>query len=219
MDENGQVVWIADYEPFGRAEINPISSIENHFRFPGQYCDAQTDLHYNGHRDYNPDTGRYLTPDPIGLSAGINLYAYANANPVNVADPSGLYSFGLGAYFGGGAEISWNVKTCCDFNKRYRIRYLTICGGVGLGVFGLSPVGPSLSLAGVSSRENRCIASGYFFRHSTSLIGAHTGVNIDKKGFSGDIDFDLGLGAETSWKFCSHTVFSKRQISDCCNDQ
>jgi RHS repeat-associated protein len=42
------------------------------------------------HRYYDPSTGRYLTPDPIGLEGGINLYLYAGADPVNAIDPDGL---------------------------------------------------------------------------------------------------------------------------------
>jgi RHS repeat-associated protein len=43
---------------------------------PGQYYDPETGLHYNYFRYYNPQTGRYITPDPIGLEGGINLFAY-----------------------------------------------------------------------------------------------------------------------------------------------
>ena len=59
-------------------------------RFPGQYYDAETGLHYNMHRYYDPDTGRYLTPDPIGLAGGINPFVYTHNNPINVIDPDGL---------------------------------------------------------------------------------------------------------------------------------
>jgi len=84
------VVWDADYFPFGEANVNPNSNVVNNFRFAGQYFDAETGLHYNYHRYYNPATGRYLTPDPIGLTGGTNLYAYANLNPITSTDPFGL---------------------------------------------------------------------------------------------------------------------------------
>ncbi len=89
-DVYGDLVWEGNYAPFGDVEISEASSIENNFRFAGQYYDHETDLHYNYHRYYDPATGRYLTPDPIGLAGGINLYAYTENNPINLIDPLGL---------------------------------------------------------------------------------------------------------------------------------
>ena len=89
-DANGTVVWEAWYEPFGEAHIHPSSSVVNNHRFPGQYYDQETGLHYNYHRYYDPRTGRYITPDPIGQVGGINLYPYAENNPINLIDPLGL---------------------------------------------------------------------------------------------------------------------------------
>ncbi len=89
-DANGIVVWKAHYRPFGQAVMNIHSSVENNFRFAGQYYDQETGLHYNYWRYYDPTTGRYLTPDPIGLDGGINLYAYVQNNPVNFVDFFGL---------------------------------------------------------------------------------------------------------------------------------
>jgi RHS repeat-associated protein len=63
-NEAGVVVWEARYLPFGQAIINGHSSVENNFRFPGQYYDSETGLHYNYHRHYDPKTGRYITADP-----------------------------------------------------------------------------------------------------------------------------------------------------------
>ncbi|MGD9163025.1 MAG: RHS repeat-associated core domain-containing protein [Desulfobacteraceae bacterium] len=88
-NENGALVWAADYLPFGEADVT-IETIENNLRFKGQYFDSETGFHYNYHRYYDPSTGRYLTPDPIGLEGGINLYAYASNNPINLIDPLGL---------------------------------------------------------------------------------------------------------------------------------
>ncbi|MGQ3171932.1 MAG: RHS repeat-associated core domain-containing protein, partial [Methylophilus sp.] len=48
--------------------------------------------HYNWHRFYDPDTGRYLTPDPIGLRGGDNAFGYAGGDPLGAVDPWGLYS-------------------------------------------------------------------------------------------------------------------------------
>jgi len=69
-DRNGNVVWKADYKPFGQADIL-IQNVENPFRFPGQYHDKETGLHYNYFRNYHSGIGRYFEPDPIGLMGGI----------------------------------------------------------------------------------------------------------------------------------------------------
>ena len=82
-------MWAAAYLPFGKAQVTT-ETVANNLRFPGQYYDAESGLHYNRHRYYDPETGRYITADPIGLEGGINLYAYVMGNPINFIDPSGL---------------------------------------------------------------------------------------------------------------------------------
>jgi RHS repeat-associated protein len=79
VDAAGNVVWAAAYAPFGEARVYK-DEVVNNIRFPGQYYDVETGLHYNWHRYYDPVTGRYLRADPIGLDGGVNLYAYSNLN-------------------------------------------------------------------------------------------------------------------------------------------
>ena len=93
-DDTQAIAWKAVYTPFGKA-VPSIQTVDNPFRFPGQYYDTETGLHYNYFRYYNPQTGRYITPDPIGLEGGINLFAYVAGNPVNSIDPLGLWFDGM----------------------------------------------------------------------------------------------------------------------------
>ncbi|WP_053214271.1 RHS repeat-associated core domain-containing protein [Pseudomonas sp. Q12-87] len=91
-EADGRSVWQARYEVWG----NPLQEIrepyfleEQNLRFQGQYLDREIGLHYNVLRFYDPDVGRFTTPDPIGLAGGLNFYAYA-PNPIGYADPLGL---------------------------------------------------------------------------------------------------------------------------------
>jgi RHS repeat-associated protein len=69
-DSTGTTVWSARTEPFGVAAIST-QTIVNNLRLPGQYYDAETGLHYNYFRDYDPGVGRYVESDPIGLQGGL----------------------------------------------------------------------------------------------------------------------------------------------------
>jgi RHS repeat-associated protein len=75
-----------------------------YLRFPGQYYDVETGLHYNGYRYYDPSTGRYVQSDPIGLIGGVSTYSYVFAQPFGLLDPAGLAASGaaVGCAIGGG---------------------------------------------------------------------------------------------------------------------
>lgn len=68
--------------------------VSQNLRFQGQYLDRETGLHYNLFRYYDPECGRFTQPDPVGLSGGLNLYAYVK-NPLTWIDPLGLLRCGL----------------------------------------------------------------------------------------------------------------------------
>ncbi|MEW6221569.1 MAG: RHS repeat-associated core domain-containing protein [Thermodesulfobacteriota bacterium] len=89
ISSTGQVVWAATYDSFGQAVIE-IETVTNNLRLPGQYFDAETGLHSNWHRYYDPTLGRYLATDPLGQAAGLNLYAYVHNSPLAMVDPQGL---------------------------------------------------------------------------------------------------------------------------------
>ena len=111
---DANTVWEANYSPFGEVE-ETVSDIEFNVRFPGQYHDQETGVYYNYYRDYDPNLGRYLQSDPIGIlrdysspqmrvamQAGIPLrsssislglnhtYNYVNNSPINFFDLFGL---------------------------------------------------------------------------------------------------------------------------------
>ena len=105
----GQVIWQASYKTWGSTvaeewEVktlagSPIHKLDEgdspakadqqqNLRFQGQYLDRDTGLHYNTFRYYDPDVGRFICPDPIGLAGGINLGSYS-PNPLMWIDPWG----------------------------------------------------------------------------------------------------------------------------------
>ena len=98
-DTTGTIVWRWDSDPFGTTAANDdpdqdTVSFAYNLRFPGQYYDQETGLHYNYFRDYDPVASRYIQSYPIGLEGGLNPYLYANGNPLAHIDPYGLWAIG-----------------------------------------------------------------------------------------------------------------------------
>ena len=113
--DNGQtMVWRWEGHAFGATAPNEDPDNDgNHvtinLRYPGQYFDSESNLHYNWNRYYDPSLGRYLTSDPIGLDGGINTYLYAMANPVKYVDSTGLVCTGAPD-----SGFGFNFSSCCQ---------------------------------------------------------------------------------------------------------
>ncbi|OQW85720.1 MAG: hypothetical protein BWK72_20860 [Rhodoferax ferrireducens] len=94
-NQSGRLVWKWESDAFGStpASEDPDgdgTKITVNLRFPGQYFDAESGLHYNAARYYDPKLGRYISADPIGVQGGSNAFAYVGGNPLNLTDPTGL---------------------------------------------------------------------------------------------------------------------------------
>ncbi len=87
MNPSGQVIWRNDSVGFGEQAANDDPDGDGNatvvnLRFPGQYFDGESGLHYNYNRYYDPETGRYITSDPIGLDGGINTFGYVGGESI-----------------------------------------------------------------------------------------------------------------------------------------
>jgi RHS repeat-associated protein len=97
---SGAKVWEATYKAFGEVEIWAQAGVVSNLRFPGQYYDGETGLHYNYHRYYTTSTGRYIRSDPLGFNShDINHYSYAGNNSISLVDPNGLAKY----------QVYWNA--------------------------------------------------------------------------------------------------------------
>lgn len=108
-------------------------------RFPGQYFDAETNLHYNYFRDYEPATGRFIESDPVGLKAGMSTYSYTSSSPLRYADPKGLTNWSFQWGIGGGGSVyifGASVYTLHVFDpiSTKSCSYTVYCGGFDVGI-------------------------------------------------------------------------------------
>lgn len=91
VGEDGRIAWHTRATLWGATAWNRDARAYTPLRFPGQYADPETQLHYNFFRHYDPETARYVSPDPLGLGPAPNPVAYVH-NPLQWADPLGLAS-------------------------------------------------------------------------------------------------------------------------------
>ena len=84
---NGQPRWLAEPDDWAAVKNQrAVRHVTQPIRFQGQWHDEESGLYYNRHRYYDPQQGRYISQDPIGLRGGTNLYGYVT-NPISMVDP------------------------------------------------------------------------------------------------------------------------------------
>jgi RHS repeat-associated protein len=176
----GTTVWRWDQqEPFGVnvPDENPsgLGVFELPLRLPGQYFDKETNLHYNYFRDYDPNIGKYVESDPIGLKGGLNTYAYVRDSPLRFVDPRGLVGWtgaigGGGGHYGlGGAIYLFDFISDCACNKRVRVKgFISVVGA------GLSLVDPSVVVVQLHLKDGNACPDGSAFNGPVTMasVGA-----------------------------------------------
>ncbi|MDN3526673.1 RHS repeat-associated core domain-containing protein, partial [Halomonas sabkhae] len=161
LDPDGTPRWHAQPDDWAAVKDQGGTTAQP-IRFQGQWHDDESGLYYNRHRYYDPDTGRYITQDPIGLSGGLYLYQYAAA-PTSEIDPMGL----RGVYGLGGGPYSQSNAVRQGGNELEA----SLSGGLTGQVFG--------GIAGVSVSRNKIVAENGTFNSTTVCwqlgLGVYTG--------------------------------------------
>ncbi|NLR78341.1 DUF6531 domain-containing protein [Chitinophaga eiseniae] len=93
FDTSGRKVWERELDCYGKVRTLHGHKTFCNYLYQGQYVDVETGMAYNRFRYYSPETGMYLSQDPIGLSGGMKLYGYVR-DPNTWIDPFGLMAAG-----------------------------------------------------------------------------------------------------------------------------
>lgn len=131
---NQSWAWDVIYDPFGNVSYSWSNPEVMNIRFPGQWFQLETGLAYNWHRHYDATLGRYVQPDPLGLTAlmsdGPSGYGYVEQNPVAKTDFSGLLSVSVPA------QPSSSIDQCAKKKSSTFWCQSVICGAPHGGVYG-----------------------------------------------------------------------------------
>ncbi|MHB0916491.1 MAG: RHS repeat-associated core domain-containing protein [Thiobacillus sp.] len=208
-NQAGQILWQADYAPYGNVIKVGAVRLERikgqrpaytlALRLPGQWEDSESGLYYNDFRYYDPRSGRYLSPDPLGRMAerlgSSNAYAYVNNNPLSYVDPWGLILF---AFDGteNTDDQNWldahdsSPSNVLKFSSLYasdngQSRYITGVGVIHKDLYGYDDIHAPLLDAGVNwSGPERIERMVEYFKDEADAFDDGIAMDIDIIGFS-----------------------------------
>ncbi|WP_344761414.1 RHS repeat-associated core domain-containing protein, partial [Actimicrobium antarcticum] len=177
INDRKHVVWRSSVTGFGELIPDANAAMPLNLRGSNQYYDAESGLHYNHHRYLDVRSGRYLSADPSGLSGGLNLYAFADNNPVANVDPLGLQAKPVVDVSGwdtqqrveyvllrAGSQIPGVIGDMLrELVKPESLRTTAIVFGVWAGSQ-LTPIGPAVDAA--------LAVAGYYFFGKYAVIAA-----------------------------------------------
>ena len=120
VDENGNIVVEYDYSSYGKVEVKKDTvgiSKKDHIRYKGYIYDEETKLYYLISRYYDPEIGRFISPDSVeyiepSSISGLNLYVYCCNDPINMYDPSGHFALST---FLIGLDVSWVISSIASY--------------------------------------------------------------------------------------------------------
>jgi RHS repeat-associated protein len=203
----GPAVWRWESDGYGTSPANEDPDGNGqpttvNLRFPGQYYDEESGLHYNWHRYYVPRLGRYLSSDPIGVTGGHNLFLYADGRPTRYIDRTGLCPWCIGASIGAIAGgIQAGNSGGWSWNNAENIATGALVGAVSGAVPGLlstrwglaaatavgAAAGASGNLAGQVASGSSLDCLNYDAALAQGVIGAGSGWIGWRSGFSGAV--------------------------------
>ena len=203
VDGNGNIVVEYDYSSYGKVEVKKDTvgiSKKDHIRYKGYIYDEETKLYYLISRYYDPEIGRFISPDSVeyiepSSISGLNLYVYCGNDPINMYDPSGNFAISIGlllaiggivgAAIGAGASVAgqYLANGCSWENFSWgQLALDTVLGGVS-GMLSMSPLGLGAMVAAnaglgfVGAVGGHLINGSDFSKGSTWLdIGLSTGL-------------------------------------------
>ncbi|WP_165786317.1 RHS repeat-associated core domain-containing protein [Methylomonas sp. Kb3] len=191
-DTDGRIVWSARYRAYGNLALADVEAIDNPLRFQGQYYDQETGLHYNLNRYYDPNAGRFIHQDPIGIKGGINIYCYL-VNPIMSVDPLGLAPL-TGVDFSGSpdlfpsgtgqqsiVEITMQGSRSRDFVQAYKAAGISPVDAEGYTWHHVDDFNPSTGKTTMQLVKTEAHEASFPHRGSVSQFEKQYGVEYDSK--------------------------------------